>query len=231
VEGSDITGVQIVGATPSTITGRVIITSGDPQSLKPSAVRISLFPAPNPGGNTIILGPFPQPVVVNDDWSFEARARSGTMRVQAQGLQPPWNVRAVRYRGTDITDSGLEVKPNEDLGDVEVELTNRTTEISGTVTNARDEPVKDYWALFFAREPEKRRPPTRYARTARADQDGRFKTTGLPPGEYFAIALDAFDPNEGTDPEFLGRVEARATRFALGDGETKALDLKLSSPP
>jgi hypothetical protein len=229
VQGTDVTGVRIAGAKASTIAGRVMITSGDPQSLMPSTVRISLFPAPNAGGNTVFFGPYPQPVAVNDDWSFQARARSGTMRVQTQGLQPPWNVKAVRYRGTDVTDSGLEVKPNEDLGELEIELTNRTTDISGTVTNGHGEPVKDYWAVLFAREPDKRRPPTRYARTARADQDGRFKATGLPPGEYLAIALDSVDPAEVTDPDFLGRIEARAERFALGEGETKTLDLKLNS--
>jgi hypothetical protein len=231
VEGNDVTDMRIVGAKPSTITGRVVITSGDPRSLKLSGVRIALLPAPKPDGTALILGPTPQPVVVNDDWSFQARARSGTMRVDAQGLQPPWNVKAVHYRGTDITDSGLEVKPNEDLGEIEVELTTSTTDISGTATNDRGEPMKDYWALFFAREPERRRPPTRYARAARADQEGRFKTTGLPPGNYFAVALDTFNPNESTDLDFLGRIEARATRFTLGEGETKTLDLKLGSPP
>jgi hypothetical protein len=204
VQGTDVTGVQIVGTKPSTIAGRVMITSGDPQALKPSTVRISLFPAPGPGGNSIIIGPVPQPVAVNDDWSFQARARSGTMRVQTQGLQPPWNVKAVRYRGIDVTDSGLDVKPNEDLSEIEIELTNRTTDVSGMATNSRGEPVKDYWTVLFARDPEKRRPPTRYVRTARADQEGRFKTAGLPPGEYLAIAL-------------------------LGEGETKTLDLKLNS--
>jgi hypothetical protein len=229
VQGTDVTGVQIVGTKPSTIAGRVMITSGDPQALKPSTVRISLFPAPGPGGNTIIIGPVPQPVAVNDDWSFQARARSGTMRVQTQGLQPPWNVKAVRYRGIDVTDSGLDVKPNEDLSEIEIELTNRTTDVSGMVTSSRGEPVKDYWTVLFARDPEKRRPPTRYVRTARADQEGRFKTAGLPPGEYLAIALESVDPAEVTDPEFLGRIEPQAERFALGEGETKTLDLKLNS--
>jgi hypothetical protein len=231
VQGTDLSGVRIVGAKPSTITGRVVITSGDAQSLTPSTVRISLFPAPNPAGTYVILGPMPQPVAVNDDWSFQARSRSGTMRVQAQGLRPPWNVKAVRYRGTDITDSGLEVKPNEDLSEIEIDLTNRTTDVSGAVTNGRGEPVKDYWTLLFAREPEKRRPPSRYLRTARADQEGRFRTTGLPPGDYFAVALDSVDPAEATDPDFLARIETRAERFSLGEGETKTLDLKLKSLP
>jgi hypothetical protein len=229
VQGSDLTGVRIVGAKPSTISGRVVIGAGDSQSLKPSTVRIGLFPAPNPGGNNIIFGPMPQAVAVNDDWSFQARARSGTMRVQTQGLQPPWNVKAVRYRGADVTDSGLEVKANEDLGEIEVELTNLATQISGTVTNSRGEPVHDYWALLFARESDRRRPPTRYTRATRPDQDGRFKVSGLPPGEYLAVALDSVDPADATDPEFLDRVEARGERFALGEGETKTLDLKIGS--
>ena len=229
VQGTDVTGVRIASAKPSTIAGRVIITSGDPQSLESSRIRISFVPTPSPGGNTIIIGPMPQPVALNDDWSFQARARSGTMRVQTQGLQPPWNVKTVLYRGTDVTDSGLEVRPNEDLSEFEIELTNRTTDISGIVTNSRGEPVNDYWVVLFAREPEKRRPPTRYVRIARANQDGRFKTTGLPPGEYLAIALDSVDPAEVTDPEFLGRIEARAKRFALSEGETNTLDLKLNS--
>jgi hypothetical protein len=92
-------------------------------------------------------------------------------------------------------------------------------------------PPGDYYVTaLFALEPEKRRPPTRYVRTARPDQDGRFKIAGLPPGEYLAIALDSADPAEMTDPEFLGRIEARGVRFGLGEGETKTLDLRLNSP-
>ena len=100
-----------------------------------------------------------------------------------------------------MTDTGVEVRPGEDISDVEVELTNRITDVSGLVTNSRGDPVKDYWVVFFARDPAKRRPPSRYVRTGRANQDGRFKMTGLPPGEYLAIAFDSIDLNEVTDPE------------------------------
>ena len=148
-----------------------------------------------------------------------------------QGLPAPWNIKSVRQRGFDVTDTGVDVKPGEDIGDVEVELTNRSTDLSGLVTNSRGEPVKDYWVVFFPRDPARRGPSSRCVRLGRANPDGRFKTTGLPPGEYFAVALESVDTGEVTDPESLNRLETRAARFALGEGETRTLDLRLGTLP
>jgi uncharacterized GH25 family protein len=224
--GSDVTGVQLVSTKPSAIAGRVVVGSGDAQSPRPSTLRIGLTPIPIAG---VGIGPFPAPTQVKDDWTFQAKARSGTMRVTTTGLQPPWTTKAVRYRGVDVTDTGIEVKPNEDLSDIEVELTNRTTTVSGIVTNSRGEAVKEYWTVIFARDREKWRSSPRYIRISRSDQDGRYKVTGLPPGEYLAVALEVVDPGEASDPDFLDRIQNRATALSLGEGDTKALDLKLSS--
>jgi hypothetical protein len=70
---------------------------------------------------------------------------------------------------------------------------------------------------------------SRYISTGRPDQDGRYKISGLPAGEYFAIAVDSVDPNETTSPEFLERASRSAIRFSLGDAETKSVDLKLTA--
>ena len=43
----------------------------------------------------------------------------------------------------------------------------------------------------------------------------------------FQVAVDYLEEGEGSDPEFLEQIRASATRFALGDGETRALDLRL----
>jgi hypothetical protein len=228
VAGSDVTGVQLISTRPSTIVGRVVVIgSGDAQSPRSSAIRIGLAPLlPSPG-----VGPFPAPVAVKDDWTFQAKARSGAMRVTAVGLPAGWVIKAVRHRGQDVIDTGIEVRANEDISEVDVEITNRITTVTGLVTNNRGEAVKDFSTLLFARDREKWRSSTRYVRSARADQDGRFKVTGLPPAEYLAVALEVIDPGDATDPDFLDRVQNRATSFSLGEGETKALDLKLTSVP
>jgi len=84
--------------------------------------------------------------------------------------------------------------------------------------------------LVFSRDREKwTLPQTRYIRSAQPDQDGRFKITGLPAGEYYAVALDYVDFGDMNDPEFLDRIKDRATMLQMDDGGAKVLDLKLSS--
>ncbi len=227
-DGSDIAGVRLVSARASTVTGRVVIGAVDAGAVPPSSLRVNATPF-NPGG--IVLGPSPQPVAMNDDWTFQAKARPGVTRVAIMGLQQPWNVKAVRYRGTDVTDTGIEVKASEDLSDVEIELTNRITQLSGLVTSSRGDAVGDAWVAVFPRDREKWKPPSRSVRSSRAGQDGQFRMSGLPPGDYFAVAAESLDPNDVTDPDVLDRLQARAVRFSIGEGETKALDLKATTLP
>ena len=85
--------------------------------------------------------------------------------------------------------------------------------------------------MLFARDRGKWQPQSRYIRTARPDQDGRFKISGLPAGDYLAIAVDFVEQGQANDPEFLDRIQDRAVRFSLGENEAKALDLKLGSLP
>ena len=81
--------------------------------------------------------------------------------------------------------------------------------------------------IVFAQDRERWAPGSRYVRTGRPDQDGRFKITGLPAGQYYVIAVDYVEPGDATDPEFLERVRTKAMRFSLTDGEMKTMDLKL----
>src|SRR5262249_8853447 len=151
----------------------------------------------------------------------------GQARLQFAGNMPGWSIRSVRYRGVDVIDSGFDIKVGEDVGDVEVELTNRTTDVSGLVTNARGDAQKDYSVVVFPQDREKWTPMSRYMRTARPDQDGRYKVNGLPPGEYRVIALDYIDQNEWNTPEFLEGIRNRATAFTIEEGETKSVDLRI----
>jgi hypothetical protein len=140
-----------------------------------------------------------------------------------------WTIRSVRLNGTDITDAGIEFKASEDISGLEVELTNKLTAISGLVTNARGEPVKDYTAIAFAQDRDKWKPFSRYQGAGRPDQDGRFKINGLPPGDYYVIALDKIESGQTTDPDFLEMIRSKATMFTIREGETRTVDLKIQS--
>jgi hypothetical protein len=169
------------------------------------------------------------PGPVNDDLTFQIKAQPGKFRVMLVGQMPGWSIRSVRYRGVDITDDGMEFRPNEDVADIEVELTNRVTDVSGVVTNTKGEVLKDYSIVVFPQDRDKWTPNSRYLRTTRPDQDGRYKVTGLPPGEYRVIALDYVDSNEWNTPEFLDGIRSKAAPFSVNEGETKTVDLRLTA--
>ena len=226
VSGDDVTAVQLVATKPILVAGRVIVDPAAASSLRPSSVRLMAQPAVMDG---MMINMLP-PSTVSDDFGFEVKTRPGKMRLAFGGPPlPGWSIRAVRYHGEDVTDSGIDFRPGENVSDVEVELTNRMSDVSGLVTNGRGDAMKDYTVIAFAQDRDRWTIANRYVRNARPDQDGRFKLTGLPPGDYFVVALDSVDGTEWMDPEFLDSIKTKASSFSLGDGETKTLDLKLNT--
>jgi hypothetical protein len=227
--GQDVDGVQLVTARLSTLSGRIIASdAAQTQALRPATIRL----AANAKEPDAIFIPGNGLARVNDDGTFSLASRPGSIRIalitDLSNAVAGWTLKAVRLNGVDVTDAGFDVT-NEDIGGLEVEVTNRVSSLSGVVTNGRGEAVTDYSAIVFSQDRERWNDNGRYFRSGRPDQDGRFKVTGLPAGEYFAIALDSVDPTESTSPEFLERASSRAVRFTLGDGETRSVDLKLTT--
>ncbi len=162
------------------------------------------------------------------DGTFELKSGPGKMRINVFGAAG-WTIRSVRLNGTDITDAGIEFKAGEDIAGLEVEMTNKVTAISGLVTNARGEPVKEYSAIAFAQDREKWKMSGRYQGMGRPDQDGRFKINALPPGDYYIVALDKIDPGQISDPDFLETIRTKATAFTIREGETRTVDLRINT--
>ena len=226
VSGDDVNGLRLVATKPSVVTGRVIVDPAAAQALRPSSMRLGLQSTQT---DVMMMAMPSQPGVLTDDLTFELKAAPGQFRVTLFNQPAGWAIRAVRYRGVDVTDAGVEVRPSEDLADVEVELTNRVTELSGVVTNTKGEAVKDYSVIVFPADRDKWTPNSRYMRTSRPDQDGRYKVSGVPAGAYLVIALDYLDQNEWNDPDFLEKVRSKATAFSVNEGETKTVDLRVQS--
>ena len=69
-------------------------------------------------------------------------------------------------------------------------------------------------------------PGSRFIRTARTNQDGRYNLRGLPPDDYFVVAIRDIEPGEWQDPEILDSLRDLAIRVTFNEGETKVQDLK-----
>jgi hypothetical protein len=222
VAGEDLDNLRLMGIKASSATGSVVLPPGI-TGLSLTSLQLMALPS-----TPELLNPA-STARVSDDGSFELKVQPGSqlVRMNPIGAFANLRIKAVRLNGVDVTDSGIEFRPNEDVTGLEVELTNQVTDLSGYVTNARGENVKDYSVVVFSRDRERWGFASRFLGGGRPDQDGKFRVRNLPAGNYYAIALDYVEQGAGTDPEFLDRVKDRATEFSLNDAETKTLSLKL----
>ena len=69
---------------------------------------------------------------------------------------------------------------------------------------------------------------TRYLRSLSPDSDGRYRARGLPPGEYFATAIEGLEQGRQFVPDVQARLRDTARRFTVREGETVTLDLRLT---
>jgi len=111
---------------------------------------------------------------------------------------------------------------------VVVELTNRVAQLSGTVLNADGKAERDCWVLLFAQDSRLWTVQSRFVVAVRPGQDNQFHASALA-GDYFAVAVDDVESGEWTEPGFFSRIQDRAVRMSLSEGEKKSLDLKLVS--
>jgi hypothetical protein len=168
------------------------------------------------------------PGSVETDGSFDLRGLAGTRLLRVMGLPPGWVLKSVSVQGQDVTDTGFDFKPGGAITGIDVVVTTKTTEISGTVTASNGQPVKDFTAVIFADDPSRwLLPSTRYVSATRPDQEGRFKIRNLPAGDYYAVAVEYLAQGEWGDPEVLERLKAKADRLTIKEGDSKAIQLMI----
>ncbi len=223
VNGEDIPNVMIVTSKGTSATGHVTWEGGS-KPTNTATVRISAIATDSDGPAALAGGS----AAVGADDAFEIKGLAGQRLFRATGLPPGWLLKSVKVNGQDITDTGIEVKPNEPVTGLDVVLTSKTTEINGSVKSGND-PATDYTVVIFSDDASKWAVPmTRFITGTRPNQDGRFQVKNLPAGSYYAVALDYIAQGEWNDPDVLERLVEKATRFTLEEGKVETLDLKLS---
>jgi hypothetical protein len=225
VNGSDISGVQLAPLKRITLSGRITFDRAAGNTLRSDMLRI----AASPGSPEAVIGMAGLGnAVILRDFSFQYAAAAAELTLRAFVQHPDWVVKAISVGGLDITDTGVDLRAGRDVDGIEVELTNRPQEISGTVTGDGGELLKDFTLLVFPQERERWVFDSRLIATARSDRDGRYKLRTLPPGRYLAVPLDQSVTIATQDPDFLESQRTRATPFSLAEGEAKTLDLRVA---
>jgi hypothetical protein len=224
ISGEDVNNVVVVTSKGGTATGSVTFEGGrKPEGSNP--MRIMATPSDAEGPPMLAGGTAP----VKADNTFELKGLAGGRIVRIANVPAGWMLKAVKLNGQDITDGGTDFKAGEAVTGLEVVLSNKLTQVAGTVKGTGGDPVKDYTVVVFSDDSQKWAiPQSRHVAGARPDQDGRFQFRNLPAGSYYAIAVEYIESGAWGDPDLLARLKDKATSFSLDDGQTKTLDLKIA---
>jgi hypothetical protein len=226
IAGEDVAGLVVTGTRGAKASGRVVFEGGDrPENIASARLIAGPTDPDNIAAATASFGM----AAVKENGTFEVDGLVGGRVFRF--IEPPkgWFLKRITHENEDVTDQGYDFKPGEDVSGFEIVLTTKSQSLSGSVTNDKNEPVKEYTVVVFPEDPQKwTLTGERWRASARPDQQGQFKIANLPPGAYLAIAVDYVAQGEWTDPEWLARAAKKAKSFTLDEGAAKTLDLKLA---
>ncbi len=226
VGADDVTGLTLVTTPGAVVSGTVVSDTGEPFDFRPQQLQVAArafnLDVPGIGGGGAGR--------VGDDWSFELRNLTDTRLFRVNAPQA-WVLKSVGLNGQDITDTPVEFPPGQSVTGVQVVLTKKVSALSGVVSDAGGKPLLDATVVVFPADEKLWAFQSRFIKAARPDQAGTYRMTGLPPSEdYLVVALQGLEDGQAGDPDFLATVKDLATEFTLAEGETKAVDVKLSAP-
>jgi hypothetical protein len=176
-----------------------------------------------------VSSPIPATGRATPDGSFRtAGYPAGRYIVAASSLAPGWTMRSIMSGGHDVSVEPLELS-GADVTDVVVTFTDRTTTVTGIVSGPTGS-SSGADVLAFPADSMAWKDigvVARRWRDERAAPTGGFILSGLPPGDYFIVAVPAATA-DARDPRVLERLVESAARITLADGDRKTLTIKMS---
>jgi hypothetical protein len=228
VADADVAGLTLRTTIGSTVRGRITL-EGASSSLKAQDIKVYFVLT------ELDLGPSPgnYRAKIDEEGNFEYVGLFGPMLLRPFAGSR-WLVKSIRANGIDITDTPMPFgRQDQSLTDVEVVMTNRGAEVTGSVADARGQPVATCTVIVFATDRDRWQRASRFIKAARCEADGAFTVRGLPGAEYFAAAVDRLDGSEASgeweDPAILESLAPYAVRLALSEGQRTPASLRLTT--
>ena len=140
-----------------------------------------------------------------------------------------WMVKSVTVAGRNVMDRTFDLTPSA-IGDAVITLADKVSSLAGTVRDSNGMPEPQATIVVFPTDKSLWLPTALTSsriRSTAPGRDGRYSFRGLPAGEYFLTAFDT-PPAGAPGTTLLNALTNGATRITIGEGETKAQDLKVT---
>jgi hypothetical protein len=225
VDRRDISSVELMLRPGASLQGRVTFdTLGAPTSRSFDGIRVR---APLTDGSSFgeaLTGD------VAADGGFQIRGlMPGTHVITVEGLEDPWVLKEILWRGQDITDVAIDVESKERLEDVRITLTDSASDVSGTVKDRSGRPVDQALVLIIPVSSQFWTRTSRRFGRLYTSGGGAYRLRGLPAGEYRAVAITGLSESDIYRKEILTDLVARGIPLSLEERQRRVLDLGLTS--
>jgi hypothetical protein len=211
----------VLKTTPAvTLRGRIVFEGPAP---RPDPSKVVFTPVPVDFA-TGPVGGGPTPRVTNSDWTFEVKNLVGARVITAPLGVTGWMLKGVVRDGKDITDQPIDFRADDVT--IEVTLTSNLSTVTGTVTDG-NKPLADSQVVVFSENATKWAYPTRHVKAGRSDAKGAFTVSGLPPGNYLAVAYPPRQTPNTQDSATLEESRRSATALTVHEGASTTVSLRV----
>jgi protocatechuate 3,4-dioxygenase beta subunit len=213
-----------------TLTGRVTI---DGQGTVPVS-GVSLRAIPADFDRAPMIGSGSLGFTVEQDGRFRYAGLTGPRRIVFDaGPASSLYLKSASVRGVDVSEQPFDFgMDSATIDNAEVVLSMAGALLSGAVTNDRATAVSDYSVVVFSTDPARWFAGSQRLKLAPPPlQDGTFRVFGLPPDEYWVIAVDRIEGGPGggewQEAAVLRTLSSQAVRLSVTEGENRSLTLRL----
>jgi uncharacterized GH25 family protein len=224
VEDRDPAPLVITTSVGATLEGRFIVEG----VRRPALRTLSIHASPNDLDRAPAEGRGPDGLAVFDEGRFTLSGLRGSMRLVPGDLPSGWYLKSLTIGGIDATETPFDFGFSEHaFTDAEILLSPLGGTISGAVTQTARTRASSFVALAFSTTRDRWFTGSQYVRQGSGGANGSFDLVGLPPGDYFVIALERLDATDWQTADVLESLAQSATRVTVAEGQLVSTELRL----
>jgi carboxypeptidase family protein len=225
IADADVAGLAVTLRSGYRVTGRVEFEGTKARPTPDQLPRMSVTLTPLDSRTSGVV----TPGRVTSDGEFRTLGfPAGRYLMSATPPVQGWMLKTAMFGGKDISDDPLDLSAN-DVAGVVLLFTDRMTQLTGTVRNVQGQTDPGADVILFPADNQRWKSDgvsARRSRSIRTTKAGAYSIQGLPPGEYFVVAVDSTSNRDWQDPGFLEAAAPLATRVTILEGDTKTQDLR-----
>lgn len=141
-------------------------------------------------------------------------------------LRVPWTMRSATVAGQDVLELPFEISGDRNATGVEITVTDKTTEVFGTLTDAAGNPLGNRLVTIAPSDQQQWFPGTRRIAIATTGPYGRY-TLRVPPGDYVVGPIADLENGSQYDPQVLGLLMTTGSRVTVTEGDSAQRDFRI----